>query len=179
MRRTAALLVVVVALAGCADAPAPDAARRESQLDERRLGIYESLIRELVAQEDLGPGSTWDRVVIVSRICENAGEPEEPAGCDDAFTSTEQQDLVRRLEGLGARVEFLADPSPLYDDAWLDGSSGTIVARVGMIRPDGDGVQVGGSYGCGGRCGSGTTYRLQPRGDGWEVVGTVGSAWIS
>ena len=28
-------------------------------------------------------------------------------------------------------------------------------------------------------CGSGTTYQLQETSDGWEVVGTRGTAWIA
>ncbi len=49
----------------------------------------------------------------------------------------------------------------------------------GTIVESGDGVEVGGSYGCGGLCGSGTTYVLEEKAGGWEVTGTTGTAWIA
>ena len=40
------------------------------QVDETRLGIYESTARELLGTEKI----EWKKIVIVSRLCENAGE---------------------------------------------------------------------------------------------------------
>jgi len=180
MRRSAAVLVLAVALAACADPPAPGPGSGDPAptLDERRLAIYETLIRELVGAEDLGDDA-WKRVVIVSRLCANAGEADEPKGCDDAFTADERDELARRLDGVARTVEFMADPTSLYDDEWFEGPPDTIVVRVGTISPNGDGVEVGGSYGCGGLCGSGTTYLLEESPKGWEVVGNTGSVWIA
>lgn len=181
MRRTAALLAVALVLGACADAPSagPGSGDPEPQLDEQRLAIYETLIRELVGAEDLGEEATWKHVVVVSRLCANAGEAFEPKGCDDAFTAVEQEELARRLDGVGGTVEFMADPTSLYDEDWFGGLPDTIVVRVGTISPHGDGVEVGGSYLCGGLCGSGTSYLLEESTTGWEVVGHTGSIWVA
>jgi hypothetical protein len=177
MRRSAAVLVLAVTLAACADppAPAPAGGDPEPQLDERRLAIYEVLIRELAGAEDLGDGDTWERVVIVSKLCENAAEPFPPEGCDDELSEAEQVELAQRLERVGSTVTFVNDPTPIDDVS----APGSVVVRVGPIAPYGDGVEVGGSYVCGGLCGSGTTYLLEESAGGWEVVGNTGSAWIA
>jgi hypothetical protein len=104
-----------------------------------------------------------------------------PTGCDDAFTVAEQNDLAQRLDDLGPPITFVEDPTSLYDEAWMTGAPETIVLRLGTITDHGAGVEVGGSFGCGGLCGSGTTYLLEETataGD-WEVTGTTGTAWIA
>lgn len=177
MRRSAAVLVLAVALAACADppAPGPGAGDPAPTLDQRRLAIYEALIREVTGTEDLGQGTAWDRVVIVSMLCENAAEPFPPEGCDERLSEKEEVELMRRLENVGSTVTFVNDPTPI-DDLNRPGS---IVVRVGPIAPRGEGVEVGGSYVCGGLCGSGTTYLLEESPKGWEVVGNTGSVWIA
>ena len=180
MRRSALLLLVSVVLVACAEDPAPSAPADQPSpsvdpIDAARLDIYESLARELVGAE----ATEWKRIVIVSKLCENAGSPEQADGCDDALTPDEQDELGRRLEGLAPRISFMADPTPLYDQDWFTGVPESIVIRMGTIEERGDGVEVGGSFVCGGLCGSGTTYQLAETSDGWEVVGTRGSAWIA
>jgi hypothetical protein len=123
----------------------------------------------------------WKKIVIVSKLCANAGGAEAPTGCDDAFTVAEQNDLAQRLDDLGPPITFVEDPTSLYDEAWMTGAPETIVLRLGTITDHGAGVEVGGSFGCGGLCGSGTTYLLEETataGD-WEVTGTTGTAWIA
>ena len=180
MRRSALLLFVSVLLAACAEDPAPTGPASEpapsvDPIVAARVDIYESLARELVGAE----AAEWKRIVIVSKLCENAGSPEQAEGCDDALTADEQDELGRRLEGLAPEISFMADPTSLYDEDWFTGVPETIVIRMGTIREQGDGVEVGGSFGCGGLCGSGTTYRLEETSDGWEVVGTRGTSWIA
>jgi hypothetical protein len=179
MRRFAALTIFALILTGCADKPAPGPASgpAEPQLDQTRMGIYEGLARELVGTEKI----QWKKIVIVSKLCANAGVAEGPKGCDDALTAAEQTDLAQHLADLGPAISFVEDPTPLYDDEWMSGAPETIVLRLGTITDHGAGVEVGGSFGCGGLCGSGTTYLLEETataGD-WEVTGTTGTAWIA
>jgi hypothetical protein len=179
MRRFAALTIFALILTACADKPAPGPATgpAEPQLDQTRLGIYEGLARELVGTEKI----EWKKIVIVSKLCANAGGAEAPTGCDDAFTVAEQNDLAQRLDDLGPPITFVEDPTSLHDEAWMTGAPETIVLRLGTITDHGTGVEVGGSFGCGGLCGSGTTYLLEEAataGD-WEVTGTTGTAWIA
>ena len=177
MRRFAVLTILALFLAACADDPAPGPATgpAEPQLDQTRMGIYESLARELVGAEKI----EWKKIVIVSKLCDNAGGAEGPKGCDDALSVAEQNDLAQRLGDLGRPVTFVEDPTPLYDDEWMSSPPETIVLRLGTITESGDGVEVGGSYGCGGLCGGGTTYLLEEKTGGWEVTGTTGTAWIA
>jgi len=177
MRRSLLVFLIAILAAACAEDPAPTTPADDgpTPLDETRLGVYESLARELVSGEEI----TWNKIVIVTELCENAAEPAEPKGCDDALSPAEQDALARRLGDLGTEISFVADPTPLYDDDWLSGIPEMVVLRLGTISPNGEGVRVGGSYGCGGLCASGTTYLLEERAGGWEVVGTSGTAWIA
>ena len=180
MRRSGLLLLVSVVLVACAEESAPTTPANEPApsvdlIQASRLDIYESLARELVGAE----ATEWKRIVIVSELCANAGSPEHADDCDDALSPDEQDELGRRLDGLAPRISFMEDPTSLYDEDWFTGVPETIVIRMGTIEEQGDGVEVGGSFGCGGLCGSGTTYLLEQRTDGWEVVGTRGSAWIA
>jgi hypothetical protein len=177
MRRSAILTIFGLVLAGCAEDPAPGPASgpAEPQIDQTRMGIYESLSRELVGTEEV----EWKKIVIVSKLCANAGGAEGPEVCDDSLSVAEQDDLAGRLKDLGPTVTFVEDPTPLYDDEWMTGAPATLVLRLGTITERDAGVEVGGSYGCGGLCGGGTTYLLEEKTDGWEVVGTTGPVWIA
>jgi hypothetical protein len=179
MRRFAALTIFALIFTACADQPAPGPASgpAEPQLDQTRMGIYESLSRELVGTEKI----EWKKIVIVSELCANAGGAEAPKGCDDSLSADEQTDLAQRLADLGPPISFVEDPTPLYDDAWMSGPPETIVLRLGTISDHDAGVEVGGSFGCGGLCGSGSTYLLEESETAgtWEVTGTTGVTWIA
>ncbi len=177
MRRSAVLTIFVLLLAACAENPTPGPASgpAESEVDETRLGIYESTARELVGTEKI----EWKKIVIVSVLCDNAGGADAPEGCDDELSALEQDELARRLGDLGPPITFVEDPTPLYDENWMTGAPDTIVLRLGTIAESGEGVEVGGSFGCGGLCGSGTTYVLEEKDGAWEVTGTTGTTWIA
>ncbi|MGH7540277.1 MAG: hypothetical protein ACRELC_04700 [Gemmatimonadota bacterium] len=176
MRRLAALSILVLGLVACADEPAPTAAREpEPQLDETRLGVYEAMTRELVGTE----GFEWKKIVIVSELCGNAGSADGPEDCEDTLTPEEQDELARRLADIGTAVTFVEDPTPLYDEDWFTGTPEILIVRLGTIVQRGEGVEVGGSYGCGGLCGAGSTYVLEEKPAGWKVVGTTGPSWIA
>ena len=76
-------------------------------------------------------------------------------------------------------MRFIEDPTPLYDDRWMQGPPRDIVVTLGPIVERGDEVRVGASYGCGGLCGAGSTYVLERRADTWSVVGRRGPMWIA
>lgn len=171
--RCALLLAAVGALlAACADpvtpssAPAPDTAH---------LDVYETMVRHLAGQEPF----EWSEVVIVRGICADAGEPTEHTDCDGAFTADEEASLLLRLEGFAPTVRFVDDPTPLFDDDWMQGEPDQIVLWLGPIVEKGGELHVGGSFGCGGLCGSGATYVLREDAAGWKVTGNTGSVWIA
>jgi hypothetical protein len=155
--------------------PDPASGPAEPQVDQTRMGIYESLSRELVGTERV----EWKKIVIVSELCDNAGGADGPKGCKDAINAAEQTELAQRLGDLGAPITFVDDPTPLYDEKWMTGPPEILVLRLGTITEHGAGVEVGGSYGCGGLCGGGTTYLLEEKTGTWEVTGTTGTAWIA
>ena len=109
MRRSAVLTLFALVLVACADDAAdPAAGDPEPQLDETRLGIYESTARELVGAEKI----EWKDIVIVSVLCVNAGGADEPKDCDDELSAAEQDELALRLADLGPPISFVRIPRP-------------------------------------------------------------------
>ena len=134
MRRSALLLLVSVVLVACAEDPAPTGSRERTPpsadpIDATRLDIYESLARELVGAEAI----EWKRIVIVSELCENAGEPQQMRGCDDSSRSRSRR---ARRSSRRSRADDLVrrDPTSLYDEEWFNGAPEIIVLRLGTIE---------------------------------------------
>jgi hypothetical protein len=179
VRRILLLTVFAIAVAGCANASTgmtgDGRAAPSPAIDERRVGVYATLIDELA-----GAGSAeWRRVYVVTSLCRDPAAPEETsaAACGDVLTDAEQAALRERL---GAeQLRFIDDPTPLYDDAWMKGPPRDVVLTLGPIVQRDEEVRVGASYACGGLCGSGTTYVLRSDGDLWTVVGQRGPMWIA
>lgn len=170
------LTLAVSLLSACADPTptSPAGGASSGAVDERRVGVYSSVIEELVGTE----GFEWRRVYVVTELCDDPALPEPgTGGCDDRLSEADQRWLLERLDIDGLR--FIDDPTPLYDDRWMQGPPRDVVLTLGPIVVRGDGVRVGASYGCGGLCGSGSTYVLEPKGDGWSVVGRRGPMWIA
>jgi hypothetical protein len=179
MPRTFVFVLSVLMLAACGNEVPPATGgggtpSPSSALDEQRLGVYSALIRELTGAEQ----GDWDRVYVVTGLCDEASEPSSPKACDDSLSEVERAALRERLGIEGLR--FVDDPTPIYEqEGWLAGQPHEIVLRLGPIVERNDEVRVGASYGCGGLCGSGTTYVLEERGAGWKVVGQRGMMWIA
>ena len=179
MVRRSLLITLTLVLAACANAStgvgSGGVAEPSPAVDQRRVGVYATLIDELTRAES----AQWRRVYVVTTLCRNPAEPEEAsaAECDDVLTEAEQAALQERLGADDLR--FIDDPTPLYDDDWMQGPPRDVVLTLGPIVERDDEVRVGASYACGGLCGSGSTYVLRPDGDVWSVVGQRGPMWIA
>jgi hypothetical protein len=176
MRRFLLLAAAVGSLifAACADPAAPGAGG-SPEPDATHLEVYETMVRHLAGQEQI----QWSEVVIVRGICANAGEPAEHTGCDEEFSASDEEAMLGRLADLAPTVRFVDDPTPMFDEDWMQGEPDRIVLWLGPIEDKGDEIQVGGSFGCGGLCGSGSTWVLREKADGWKVTGSTGSMWIA
>jgi len=166
--------VILLTLAACADPVVPGSGGNPEP-DTTHLDVYETMIRHLAGQES----SQWNEVVVVRGICSNAGEPAEHEGCKDEFSADDEAALLSRLTDLAPMVRFVNDPTPLFDDDWFQGEPDRIVLWLGPIQEKADGLHVGGSFGCGGLCGSGSTWVLREKADGWKVTGSTGGTWIA
>jgi hypothetical protein len=173
MRRSLLPAVVLLLLAACADPVPPGTGGPDPATT--RLDVYETVVRHLAGQESFA----WNEVVIVRSICANAGEPVEHTDCEEGFATQDESALLGRLVDLAPTVRFVDDPTPMFDDGWMQGEPDAIVMWLGPIEEKGDEVRVAGSFGCGGLCGSGTTWVLRERADGWKVTGSVGGVWIA
>lgn len=175
MRRSLLLAVVgALILGACADPAAPRGGGAPDP-DITRLDVYETMVRHLAGQEHFA----WTEVVIVRGICANAGEPAEHNRCDTEFTADDETALLSRLTNLAPTVRFVNDPTRLFDKDWFEGEPDQIVLWLGPIVDRGDELHVGGSFGCGGLCGSGSTWVLREETDGWQVTGSTGGTWIA
>lgn len=179
MRRSVLFVgtAMLLALAACANPAVPGSGGTPGtpEPDTTRLDVYETMIRHLAAQEAF----SWNQIVVVRGICANAGSPMEKKGCGETFTAGEEAALIERLADVGSKVRFVEDPTPLFDDDWFQGEPDRIVVWLGPIEDEGGELHVGGSFGCGGLCGSGATWILREQGAGWKVTGSTGSTWIA
>lgn len=175
MRPSAFLVLTATLLAACTSAPILRVGDDPTPAPGgRRVDIYASVIEELVGAERLD----WRRVYVVTTLCDDPADPKvDPGACGDVLSEAEQRALVGLLEI--DRVRFVDDPADLYDDRWMRGPPRDVVVMLGPIVDRGEAVRVGGSYGCGGLCGSGTTYVLERKAGVWSVVGRRGPMWIA
>jgi len=178
MRRIAPALIALALVAaacggsGSARRPSPTGASQEA----RRLAIYEAAIREMIASE-----GTFDPILIDERICADAGTPGIDAGereCLDAFTEDEQAGLLAALSDL-PHVRFVADAADASRQIFQGTLPGAGLISVGVIRGDGDRVEVPGGAYCGGLCGRWMTLVIERQGEAWKVTGTTGPIAVS
>ena len=129
MRRIAVIVALTVSLVACNDAATPSSDGGTTSpppaLDERRVGVYGSLITELSGEEPIG----WRHVYVVTRLCENASEPMEPKRCDDLLSEAERTALRERLGGMSLR--FIDDPGPSLLSREIYAEAGHLHGDVG------------------------------------------------
>lgn len=168
--------VLLVSLAACAD-PGPSAGGRPVStspgLDARRLGIYEAAIRNQIEFKN-------EKVWIFDRICSDAeGTGGGQGECLDTFTPAEQDELLRALADVPS-VRFVEDTDALT--RWIfDGREHGQIIRVGPILERDGHIEVAASHYCGGLCGGGSVWLVEPDEDGWTVDGPAPGhgVWIS
>jgi hypothetical protein len=136
-----------------------------SSASDDRISAYEALIRYL-ADRNLS-GSIYVSADLCSMLAHTPG----PA-CSDRLTHAEQRELAARLEDLG-KVIFQTD---------TDGRRNRLPQiLLGPIIEESDGLRIEGGSVCGGLCGSGAMYKLEPTDMGYRVAGKDLSygTWIS
>ncbi len=156
----ASISVAVIAMAH----PQPPSAT----VDERRVGVYESMIRELV-----DPAPAGESIYVDRKLCSHLGTGDDFGGCSDRISPEEQAVLAERLVDLG-QVEFV-------DGVGEAGQDETPVTLLGPIIDTPDGLRVEGGYWCGPLCAGGQMYIVEPVGSVFEVTGTdhTYGSWIS
>ena len=175
MRRIAVFVALAVSLVACSDATTPPTGggttSSSPRVDERRVGVYGSLITELAGVEPI----EWRHVYVVTGLCANADEPMKPKGCDDQLSEAERTVLRERLDGMRLR----SSTTPRRFTTTVDAGAAArrrAQARAVVERARGSRRR---SYGCGGLCGGGTTYVLEEADGSWSVVGQRGGMWIA
>ena len=127
-RRSLLPAVVLLLLAACADPVPPGTGGPDPATT--RLDVYETVVRHLAGQESFA----WNEVVIVRSICANAGEPVEHTDCEEGFATQDESALLGRLVDLAPTVRFVDDPTPMFDDGWMQGEPDAIVMWLGPSR---------------------------------------------
>lgn len=136
-----------------------------SSASDDRISAYEALIRYL-ADRNLS-GSIYVSADLCSMLAHTPGP-----SCSDRLTHAEQRELAARLEDLG-KVIFQTD---------TDGRRNRLPQiLLGPIIEESDGLRIEGGSVCGGLCGSGAMYKLEPTDMGYRVAGRDLSygTWIS
>lgn len=161
-RSTFSFTVAAVLLVSCADAAAPlrPGSPAPSGI-ERRIGVYEVMIRRLADPDGPHP------IYVLTTLCSLEVE------CPDRLGPVEQRELNARLRDDLGPIVFLDPDTP------KPGRYQEIV--LGSIRERPDGLRVEGGSICGTLCGSGATYIVVPSDTGYEVTGTDESEgmWVA
>lgn len=178
MKRTilATLAISFVALA-CGQGETGDLLAGGETADRRTVGVYEAVVRNLVAQAD----ARGRRIYIWERLDPKAGTA--MAGKDavgrakERLPEEDQRALEDRLRSLGA-VEFISNPdSVMKQEGGVVGDG--VLIRLGPIDGNGDKLKVpAGSY-QGLLAGTWQTFVVEKSGGTWKVTGTTGPVAIS
>ena len=178
MRRFMISLFLPLILSACANSstvPGGGTGSPSPTIDQTRLGIYEAVVRHLAGSEE----ATWEKLYLRASICANADDAADPKDCDDAFAPDEQASFVAGLADV-APVEFVDSYADLGNRI-LTGKERSVYVWVGPIDEGSGTIEVPGSMTCGGLCGTGSTWVVEPDGDAWKVTGPAPGAgvWIS
>jgi hypothetical protein len=180
MRRTLTLLTVLAIVAiGCgrlaSDDPSNGAAAGGEPIDQRKIDVYEAVIRSLADTE-----GWFDPVLLDDRVCPGTGDPMSETGdpCTERFSDAEQAALLAALADLPG-VAFVHDADRVTQRIFDGKLQGAGLLAVGPLDGDGDRVEVSGEAYCGGLCGHWMTLVVELRPEGWAVSGTTGPVAIS
>ena len=181
MKTLSFALAAAVALVGSCTDSAPTPGRNEASAPsvrptgsptvaggDRRVGVYEAMIRELVREKERDAP-----IAVNAEVCSYL-RGGRSGGCSDRIVRAEQDVLATRLQDLGQVV-------------FVDGLGGTSeegVRRLTLLGPiidTPDGLRVEGGYWCGPLCAGGNMYIVERTDSGYEVVGQDRSygSWVS
>ena len=138
VKRSALTLVLIAVCAACArSAPTPSVGPRSSDVDVRRVGIYEEAFRSLYATE-----GWYTPVILDERICIGGSPGTQPDGtCPDRFSAVEQQAILEALSDL-PHVGFTNDAASVARQIFHDDIHDAGLLSVGPISGTGDRVEV-------------------------------------
>jgi hypothetical protein len=131
-----------------------------------RLDVYEAVIRHLAR---FAPPPPWTEAVIAKAICANAGAATAHAGCEDQFRPEDEAALIARLADLAPVVRFAAGVANQWDVKWAGEQAGVVI-WLGPIMEGATHVRIAASVACGGVCGTGATWTVEHRPEGWTVT---------
>ena len=176
MRFAASAFLVLIL--SCADGPSSpaDGDPSVSPSEPARVDLVEAGIRAVLPSD-----GGRDVLFIMTELCDTEFTSEERA-CEGSLTDDEQAILAERLAAMADEVRFYPRYDTIPEGEAPINTSGAVVVWVGPPRLQGDGtylIEAGET--CGGLCGHGGTYVLEPRGNRWVSSGNAPGTgqWIS
>jgi len=175
--RAVALLLATLALplTACAEAGTLPGTSGSPTVDERRVGIYAGVIRDLIEGPD-GPVYVW------TELCsgaEGAAFGDDPDSCPDSLTPPEREAIASLLGEDVPLLEFVEEAEPIGQEILERG--GAELVGLGPIEEVESRIQVAASHVCGNVCGSGSLWVVEETGEGWAITGPAPGhgVWIS
>lgn len=177
----------VVAMSACANAtsplgpgstgsPEPSPSPGTTPVDTLRVDLVEAGLRAVLPSD-----GGRELLFIRSELCETTFTSNREK-CEGTLSEEEQAMLADRLQGAADQIRFVSSYEEIDDGQAPIDHPGHVFAWVGLAELQGDGtywVEAGET--CGGLCGHGGTYVLEPKVDGWVSAGTAPGtgSWIS
>jgi hypothetical protein len=181
MKMIASLLVAVAAFSSaCGGAVRPSGGGPDAS--DRIAEIYAAVVSQLVTRDHtFEPGtSPFDRVFILDRIVDNAGNPDVPDGKRRPFPDGVPAELARRLDPL-VPIEFVPDLESVLTGTGLTRhvKDNGVLITLGPISGNDERVTVPNSLYFALLGAQWLTYELEPVDGHWRVKGRVGPMAIS
>ena len=175
----ALLLMLVVAGCTASDDPDDDPGPTGTASDAQ---TYAAAIRQIyTVDHSFSEPPLWSLVYLVSTTSDSV-MLNAPIGPPHSLPAALQKEIRAELADLPGEVIWIDS----LDDAPIDPADGRIaqgegiVITLGNIHPQKDNsVQLPFFMTCGGLCGIGKTYTLNPLKGAWQVTGSVGPEIIS
>jgi hypothetical protein len=174
-------LLFMFVMVGCTATDDPDDDPGPSDITNEAQ-IYAAAIRQIyTVDHSFGVPPLWPLVYLVTATNDSVmfDAPTEPPQTLPVALQLEIQaelaDLPAEVIWIDSLVDVPVDPA----DGRIAQGEG-IVITLGNIHPQKDNsVQLPFFMTCGGLCGIGKTYTLNPLGDAWQVTGSVGPEIMS